>query len=110
MTDALEAHSDRRLGRSGRRLVGMGKEVQMKPNLGMIALLALTSLSACTTLQATQSAEADRALCRQATEQARRGDVNWSATLGRMTSLIELQHCRDDINAYVFGSVNGGRD
>ncbi|HRO58411.1 MAG TPA: hypothetical protein PK177_04475 [Burkholderiaceae bacterium] len=76
----------------------------------MITMLALMSVAACAAPPGAQSVDADRALCREATEQARRGDVTWSAALGRMTSLIELQHCRDDINEYVFGSVNGGRD
>lgn len=76
--------------------------------LGMVvAMVALAAIGGCA-IPSTPSGSEDQALCRQATAQARSGDQSWPATLGRMKSLIEVQRCQDNINQFVFGSMNGG--
>jgi len=82
--------------------------MKAKASLGMVvAMVALVGIGGCATPSA-QSSNEDRALCRQATAQARSGDQAWPATLGRMKSLVEVQRCQDSINQFVFGSMNGG--
>ena len=72
-----------------------------------ICALAIAAAGCASTPPSAELA-ADRSLCAEATAQARRGDPNWSATLNRMKSLQELQNCNQNINQYVFGSMNGG--
>lgn len=82
--------------------------MKAKASLGMVvAMVALAGIGGCATPSA-QSGSEDRALCQQATAQARSGDQAWPATLGRMKSLVEVQRCQDSINQFVFGSMNGG--